>query len=70
MDLTTIKTLIAKAQSLSLGRKVILVILIALAAIFAVTSCTSTRSMAVTVDKAEKVDIHLTDSINGQLPMF
>lgn len=65
-----LKDFFGKAKKFSLVKKVLLVATIVLALVYALTSCTSTRSMAVTVDKAEKVDIHLTDSINGQLPFI
>lgn len=54
----------------NLGKGLALLAAALLAAVYLFCSCTSTRSMSVSVDKAEKVDIHLTDSVNGQIPMF
>lgn len=64
-------SLIAWLRSLpNLGKGLALLAAALLAAVYLFCSCTSTRSMSVSVDKAEKVDIHLTDSVNGQIPMF
>lgn len=63
--------IIAWLRSLpDLGKGLALLAAALLAAVYLFCSCTSTRSMSVSVDKAEKVDIHLTDSINGQMPLF
>lgn len=70
IDAELFKTVLSAAKALSTPKKVILVVLITLAAVFCLSSCTSTRTMSVSVDKAEKVNINLTDSINGQLPFI
>lgn len=65
--------LFRKAEKFSLTKRILIILAVCLglaAALFGGSSCSSTRSMSVTVDKAEKVDIHLKDSINAQVPMF
>lgn len=70
MTTTDWMTYLSKAKYLSTPKKVILVLLVTLAAIFCLCSCTSYRSTSVTVDKAEKVDINVKDSINSVYPSF
>lgn len=70
MNATQIKEIITSLASLSTFRRVIIVVLVSLAVVCALFGCTSMRSTSVRVDKAEKVDINVTDSIAGSLPMF
>lgn len=61
------------ASSWSVAKRILLIIAVLAAmcfALFGSTACTSHRSMSVSVDKAEKVNINLTDSINGQIPFI
>lgn len=61
-------SLLNAAKSGSTLKKVLL-LLAALAALgFCLASCTTTRSMSVSVEKAEKVNIHMLDSINAASP--
>lgn len=53
------------------GRVLTYIALIAIiAAIIFFSSCSSTRSMSVSVDKAENVDIHLKDSLGTAIPFY
>lgn len=69
--MTNFAKIVEYVRSLSVWLKAIVILIAAgLAAVLAFSSCTSTRSMSVSVDKAEKVDIHLTDSISSVYPTF
>lgn len=53
------------------GRVLTYIALIAIIAVIVFfSSCSSTRSMSVSVDKAEKVDIHLKDSLGTAIPFY
>lgn len=68
MDIQKIKEFFASAKSFSPFKKVLIVLIVVLGLIYALSSCTSMRSTSVRVDKAEKVDINVTDSISGVYP--
>lgn len=61
-------SLISWTRSVSPTMRIILIIIVALASAVIMFSCTSSRNISVTVDKAEKVDIHVSDSINAVNP--
>lgn len=67
--ITFLSEFFGRASSYSVLKKTLLVLCVAAAVAFAVCSCTSMRSTSVTVDKAEKVDIQITDSIAGKMPI-
>lgn len=54
-------------QGLSTFKKILLVIASVIAAIYLV-SCTSTRNITLSVDKADNVNISVTDSLNSVYP--
>ena len=55
----------------TLGRVLTSTALIAIIAVIVFfSSCSLTRSMSVSVDKAEKVDIHLKDSLGTAIPFY
>lgn len=63
------KDFLGRVKSLSTAKKIIFVFIALFLAMFAVSSCTSTRSVSFQVDKAEKIDIKLNDSIQTVLPL-
>lgn len=68
----TYDSLIKLIKTLPVGGKVLtyLSIIFALAALIFFASCSTSRHMSVTIDKAEKVDVHLKDSIGTLNPFF
>lgn len=63
------KSILDWIRTQSTAKRIIFVAVVA-AITWLLVGCTSTRSMAVSVDKAEKVEIHLTDSLQGTLPFL
>lgn len=60
------------ASKWSVAKRVLLIIAVLAAIIFALfgsTSCSSHRSFTVSVDKAEKVNVQYTDSIDATSPL-
>lgn len=70
MELQKIKDFFSTAKTFTPFKKGLIIVIVLLGLIYALCSCTSMRSTSVRVDKAEKVDINVTDSIAGSLPMF
>lgn len=68
MDLQQIKEFFRNARTFSPLKKGLIIVIVLLGLIYALCSCTSMRSTSVRVDKAEKVDINVTDSISGVYP--
>ena len=54
----------------SLTSKILLILAVVAALAFALTSCTSTRNMSLTIDKAESVNVNMTDSVTAVYPVF
>lgn len=46
-----------------------LILLFCLLSLF-LSACTSTRTVSVSVDKAEKVEVHVKDSLNSYYPQI
>ncbi|MDE5568269.1 MAG: hypothetical protein K2J12_07485 [Muribaculaceae bacterium] len=51
-------------------KKVLFVLALVAAVVYALTSCTSTRNMSLTIDKAESVNVNMTDSVTAVYPVF
>lgn len=54
----------------SLLKKILLTLAVIAALAFALSSCTSTRNMSLTIDKAENVQVNMTDSVTAAYPVF
>lgn len=60
--------LIAIAKKFTTRKKILLMVAILAALAFLLYSCSSHRSFSVSVDKAEKVNVQYTDSIDANSP--
>lgn len=70
--LTKLVEFFRSASSWSVTKRVLLIIAVIAALgflLFGSVSCSSHRSFSVTVDKAEKVNVQYTDSIDANSPL-
>lgn len=68
MKFDDFKNLIAIAKKFTTRKKIMLMVAILAALAFLLDSCSSHRSFTVSVDKAEKVNVQYTDSIDANSP--
>lgn len=71
--MTTLEKIIDYIRNLrgaSTLKKVLFVIAFVVALVYALTSCTSTRNMTLSIDKAENVQVNMTDSVTAAYPVF
>lgn len=54
----------------SLTSKILLILAVVAALAFCLSGCTSTRNMSLTIDKAENVQVNMTDSVTAAYPVF
>lgn len=69
MKIDEVKNLIATAKKFSTLKKILLMVAFLAALAFFLFGCSSHRSFSVSVDKAEKVNVQYTDSIDANSPL-
>lgn len=68
MNIEKIKNFLAQASKFTTRKKILLMVAVLAALAFLLDSCSSHRSFTVSVDKAEKVNVQYTDSIDATNP--
>lgn len=69
MTFEEFKNLIAIAKKFTNLKKILLMVAVLAALAFFLFGCSTNRSFSVSVDKAEKVNVHYTDSISATNPL-
>lgn len=69
IDITSLNNFIATAKKFTTTKKILLMVATLAALAFLLFGCSTNRSFSVSVDKAEKVNVHYTDSIGATNPL-
>lgn len=69
IDYNLFKNFIASAKNFTLLKKILLMVAVLAAIAFFLFGCSSHRSFSVSVDKAEKVNVQYTDSVDATNPL-